>query len=197
MILHWNGKAWTRVTSPGGIDTFVGAVAVASASSAWADGEQTSTPPVPFLLHWNGTAWKRAPSPLSAAYDFLNGMATVSARSLWVVGSNFNTGKLISMHWNGTAWKQVPTPGTGELIAAAAPPGGNAWAIGWTGRLPLILHWNGKAWGRVSSPSPAGGSSLNGVAAVSARSAWAVGSTLLNTSGPKTLILQWNGTVWK
>ena len=44
-----------------------------------------------------------------------------------------------------------------------------------------------------SSPSPADGY-LYGVAAVSARSAWAVGCT---DYGTKTLVLRWNGKTWK
>src|SRR6266700_2057709 len=44
--------------------------------------------------------------------------------------------------------------------------------------------------GTVASFSTPG--SFNGVAVLSARSAWAVGS-----AGSKTLILRWNGTVWR
>ena len=56
-----------------------------------------------------------------------------------------------------------------------------------------MLHWNGKAWTRVPSPNPPGGGTLTGVAATSARSAWAVGFS----QGGGTLILGWNGTAWK
>jgi hypothetical protein len=45
----------------------------------------------------------------------------------------------------------------------------------------------------VASPNPGGGVFLNGVAAISAHNAWAVGSVVDNT----TLILHWNGTTWK
>jgi hypothetical protein len=49
----------------------------------------------------------------------------------------------------------------------------------------------------VPSPTPGGGTTLFGVAAVSARRAWAVGLTGQGTSLTKTLILGWNGTAWK
>jgi len=49
----------------------------------------------------------------------------------------------------------------------------------------------------VPSPTPGGGTTLFGVAAVSARRAWAVGLTGEGTSLTKTLILRWNGTTWK
>ena len=44
------------------------------------------------------------------------------------------------------------------------------------------------------SPAPAGGGSLEAVAATSASNAWAVG---LTDSTHKALIERWNGTVWK
>jgi hypothetical protein len=52
----------------------------------------------------------------------------------------------------------------------------------------------------VPSPSPGAGSALSSVAAVSARSAWAVGCTafcFLHAVSPRTVILRWNGVAWK
>ena len=60
----------------------------------------------------------------------------------------------------------------------------------------LTVRWNGTAWKRVPSPSPGTEAALHGVAAVSASSAWAVGSTD-TSAGNKTLILRWNGKTWK
>jgi hypothetical protein len=59
----------------------------------------------------------------------------------------------------------------------------------------LILHWNGSAWTRVPSPNPALDSSLTGVAAASADSAWAIGDTISDNSN-SPLTLRWNGTAW-
>jgi hypothetical protein len=61
----------------------------------------------------------------------------------------------------------------------------------------VITHWNGAAWKNV--PGPAGDGFLSGVAATSARNAWA-GGTSYNPAKPpefKTLILHWDGTRWK
>ena len=60
----------------------------------------------------------------------------------------------------------------------------------------VILRWNGAAWKQVPSPSPAPSAVLSGVAATSASSAWAVGSTS-NSTVSKTLVLRWNGKTWK
>jgi hypothetical protein len=104
----------------------------------------------------------------------------------------------------------VPTPdpaGPGqddELFAVAATSARNAWAVGrYTdaqhASQTLILRWNGTAWKRVPSPDPGGpavNDSLRAVAALSASSAWAVGTH--GTGGvAQPLIEHWNGTAWK
>jgi hypothetical protein len=55
-------------------------------------------------------------------------------------------------------------------------------------------------WKRAVSPSLAGGADLAGVAATSARNAWAVGCTGCSggfTSSTQPLIVRWNGSAWK
>jgi hypothetical protein len=134
----------------------------------------------------------------------LTGVATTSARNAWAVGGT-SRGKTLILRWNGTAWRQVPSPspaGNPALSGVAATSAGNAWAVGsyQSGIVfkTLILRWNGTAWKQVPSPTPAGGvqgTELSGVAAVSSRNAWAVGSTV--AQAPKTVILHWNGTRWQ
>jgi hypothetical protein len=61
----------------------------------------------------------------------------------------------------------------------------------------LILHWNGARWSTIASPHPSASYSvLNGVTAVSARNAWAVGTYRTRAGNPDTLILRWNGARW-
>jgi len=85
-------------------------------------------------------------------------------------------------------------------VAALGP--GSAWAIGSydqdTSSHPLILRWNGVAWQSVTAPEPPGATNLqlNGIAAVSAGDAWAVGTYLDASFNRRTLILRWNGAVW-
>jgi hypothetical protein len=65
------------------------------------------------------------------------------------------------------------------------------------GTSTLILHWNGNAWTTVPSPDLGTAYYITGVAAVSARSAWAVGYTsIVNGTITSTLILHWNGATW-
>ena len=62
---------------------------------------------------------------------------------------------------------------------------------------PLTARWDGRAWKAVPAPggdhltSPQGGY-LNGVAAVSADDAWAVGAGMFN----RALIERWDGAAW-
>ena len=127
---------------------------------------------------------------LDAAYSWvsvngLNGIAAVSAHSVWAVGSAA-TGKPLIEHWDGRAWGQVPSASprgaTESLLNSVAATGSStAWAVGYynTGKTikTLIERWNGRGWAQVTSPNPGGvhGSFLLGVAAAGSSSAWAVG----------------------
>jgi hypothetical protein len=134
-------------------------------------------------------------------------VAVLSARDVWAVGEITSACCMRPMtaRWNGSRWTRVPIPpvsGIAALEAVTAISPGSVWAVGWSQpagsdqTLTLILHWNGRTWKKVPSPSPGGQASLYGVAATSARSAWAVGE---NDSGPvcDPLILRWNGRAWK
>jgi hypothetical protein len=81
----------------------------------------------------------------------------------------------------------------------------NAWAVGHTGgtpgipNRPMIEHWDGTAWKVVTFPD-ATYVGLNGVAAVSARSAWAVGLVSQQNGSDcqcRGIIEHWDGTAWK
>jgi hypothetical protein len=114
---------------------------------------------------------------------------------------------------NGT-WKIVTSPnvGTGtygnQLNAVAVVSANDVWAVGFSPhpsgtplyiRQPLIEHWSGQSWNVVSSPNPAGNTyvELNGVAAISANDAWAVGHSGDPSSIPlQTLTMHWNGISW-
>jgi hypothetical protein len=64
----------------------------------------------------------------------------------------------------------------------------------------MIERWNGAAWKLQPTPNPGGanGQALNGVAAISAANAWAVGfyGTTQSGTGNRTLIEHWNGAAW-
>jgi len=217
IILHWDGTAWKRVTSPtlGGASALY-AVAATSASNAWAVGGSDAPPGKTQIVHWNGTAWKQVPSPTPKAGGALFGVTATSASDAWAVGcagncfQGFGGIKTLILHWNGVAWKQVPSPspGTGSALSSVTAVSANsAWAVGCTAFCFLhaaapqtvILHWNGTAWAQVPSPAQARVGALNGVTATSASDVWAVGCAG-HCFGPmattRTMIAHWNGTAW-
>ncbi len=94
LIEHWNGTAWSVVTSPqAGTSDFINGIAAPSASSIWVVGDYRTgiDPQGPYFTlieHWNGTTWSvvTSPSPGSLASD-LTAAAFVPATShVWSVG---------------------------------------------------------------------------------------------------------------
>jgi hypothetical protein len=156
------------------------------------------------IAHWNGRSW--------ADYDFSDGYQAVAAQSpsdVWAVGGTswFYPTQTLARHWNGKTWTQVSTPtpgGSAWFQAVGATSAKNAWAVGCICggpgaqgySVPLIEHWNGKTWKQQLFRLPKNSGQLNGVAAISARDAWAVGQT--NAGGPSgALVEHWNGYRWQ
>jgi hypothetical protein len=213
LTLHWNGTAWSQVTSPnpGPNGDSLDSVSAISATDAWAVGTATNSANVDqtFILHWDGAAWSQVTSPSpSPTQNSLLGVSADSATDAWAVGSYFgstNMSQTLILHWNGTAWSQVPSPSPGNggdvLNSVSAASATDAWAVGtyphgFNARpASLTLHWNGTTWSRVKSPTPrAGLAQLTGVSTLSRRNAWAVGRS--EVTAAENLTLRWNGTAW-
>ena len=199
LIEHWNGSAWSIVSSPNPYTTQdLYGVAAVSASDIWAVGEglNSSYRYTTLTEHWNGTAWSKVPSP---GYVALLGVTAVASNNVWAVGGSQ------VLHWNGTKWTIVSSPqppnGDGyQLEAVAAVSASNIWAVGYEeiasgeGYVydPLIEHWNGSSWQLAPGVNPnAGTTSLYGVTALSSTGVWAVGVTL-----GQSFVEQWNGSQW-
>ena len=92
LILHWNGKTWSRVPSPlpadGKFGNALAGVAATSAASAWAVGCTDGCPVggTPVIERWNGTAWKQV-APPTTPYALYNLLA-VAATSLPAPGQS-------------------------------------------------------------------------------------------------------------
>ncbi len=121
--LHWNGSAWSQVTTPEPNGTGSGAsqqligVTCSSATNCWAVGNYGSTSGSPGFvlnqaLHWDGGTWSLAdtPEPGGAAGGDLNGLSAarcVSTTECWAVGTaRMSSGSQFGqvLHWNGIAW---------------------------------------------------------------------------------------------
>ena len=210
--MHWDGSCWTvSSTAPTG---YLQSVSSVSATDAWAVGGTSWWNPSHTLAeHWDGTSWTTVTTPVEGGSAIFAGVTATSSTNAWAVGSigpgpgdPADTSPLIE-HWDGSTWAAqpfaVPTTG-GQLAATAATSSDDAWAVGHTGAASegtgqetLIEHWDGSSWTRVSSPNRTGqDNSLQGVTAISADDAWAVGFTQ-TASGPyQALTMHWNGSTW-
>jgi hypothetical protein len=212
LVEHWNGKSWRQVASPSPGDLFGSyllAVGALSGSSAWAVGYyyDGAGHQHGMILRWNGRNWQRSPSPHpgdTQSNSVLYGVVATSPRNAWAVGAYSTTQgtQTLIERWNGRRWRQVrsPDPAPGSyLYAVAASSSSDAWAVGEYLNRTLTVHWNGTAWRQVPSPDPSGPlreSFLSAVAVSSPSSAWAGG--FYDVPGAeRTLILHWNGKIWR
>jgi hypothetical protein len=220
LILHWNGTAWSQVTSPNTFSDELESVTATSPTDAWAVGYYCESGCLNVLKadgtlieHWNGTDWSKVTSPSPGAKplaDGLRGTAATGTADAWAGGTYCASGcgtpsekdKNLIEHWTGTAWSQIasPTPKGGPVLyTVSADSSTDAWAAGYdNGSKTMLLHWNGTAWSKATSPDPGSVSLLYGLAAESPTDAWAVGKFFSASAGGwKTLILHWDGTAWQ
>jgi hypothetical protein len=208
LIVHWNGRGWSSVTTGAPAGTALRAVAASSASNAWALGEDYSGKGTSVILHWNGHAWKRVSFSAPAA-TYLTSVSVTSPSSAWAVGGYGTTSQhMIALRWNGKSWSRASLPKLPvqahwgvALNSVSATSRSNAWAVGafvsdyagpGTG---FTLHWNGKSWKRVAS-TPATKGDPVAVAATSASNAWLIGCPC--QGGPAGAVTGlWTGHAWK
>ena len=176
-------------------------VSASSRRNVWAVGLSAAGGQI---AHWNGRSW--------ADSDFSDGYQAVAAQSrtdVWAVGGTswFYPTQTLARRWNGKTWTLVPTPtpgGSAWFNGVAATSPANAWAVGCICggpgaqgfSVPLIEHWNGKTWKQQFFGLPTQTAQFNGVAAISASDAWAVGAT--GSSAPNSALIEhWNGYRWR
>src|SRR5205823_1967956 len=98
LIEHWDGTAWSIVTSPnnGANQNYLEAVAAISANNAWAVGYNYTNGAGRWLTlveHWNGSAWSVAASPNATSSDNqLRGVAALSGNNVWAGGDLVRNG---------------------------------------------------------------------------------------------------------
>jgi hypothetical protein len=180
VALHWNGKKWTRVTTPqpggssSGDVTSLSDSTCLSAKNCWAVGAYGTESQITHLsnlvLHWNGKRWSQTPhvpntSMAGHRFNFLDAIRCLSASNCVAVG---------------------------EIVLAISS---TSFAV-----LNEALHWNGKHWTKQVTPNPGGTSSEDvsqffALACGSSTSCWGVGS-YGNAVSTLNEILHWNGKKW-
>jgi hypothetical protein len=199
-ITHWDGTAWSIVTSPNpGVDRneLSGISAIAS-DDIWAVGlfqtNQSGVDEETLTLHWDGTEWIQVSAPQFPNSELLNDVSGVSSDDVWAVGCCYE-GSFV-LHWDGTEWTQIAGPDMEDsyLYGIEALASDDVWAVGYFLGSNLVeslaLHWNGAQWSRIPSPNPGTFSNhLEAVAANSTDDVWSVGSSWNGFGTPfKTLI---------
>jgi hypothetical protein len=122
-ILHYDGSAWSRVTSP--TTEQLNAVFGSSANDVWAVGNSGS------ILRRQSGSWDIV---TSFPGKILDDVWALDANHAWAVGSGI-------FAWDGSTWQQVST-----VTSFRGVFGFNAndvWAVGYH---VLPHHWNGSAW---------------------------------------------------
>jgi hypothetical protein len=118
MIMHFDGRDWSRVPAPSTRFPLSDVVAL-SPSDAWAVGRDR-------VLHWNGRKWNKVKAPVTAA----NTVTALAADDVWVAGGR---GELV--HFDGDRWTPAASPpgDTAVWLASAALPHRErptAWMVG-------------------------------------------------------------------
>lgn len=217
LMVHWDGRTWSRVTSlrmldevPGGLSD----VTAVSGNDVWAVGATGTTTATlrPLMVHWDGTRWSQVTS-LPTVTGGLSGI-TMSTHSGMAVGSSWVTGhaRPLILRWDGAVWRQQPAPAdTGDvaLDKVAASLDGTAWAVGNAiegGNLPLrsvLMRWSGSSWQTASFPLAGPKNLMLSVAIGPDGTAWTVGQHetvvspgKLRANGPP-LSVRWTGATWQ
>src|SRR5205807_2211745 len=103
LTMHWDGTAWSEITSPynPSINSFQAIDGVAS-NDVWVVGGLISqSPPPSVLFRWDGTAWNNVAVP---NVGMLNSVTALTSNDVWAVGVSG------VVHWDGTAWSIAPSP---------------------------------------------------------------------------------------
>jgi hypothetical protein len=207
LVEHWDGTSWSVVSSVDLEPNYVGlyAITALSANDVWAVGAYGPTSSWRGLVeHWDGTSWSLVPvDNISPYYDWLSAITAIGPSDIWAVGQfaidgNLNMQTLVE-HYSTTCTAPIPTiPVPQTVTATGTPPTATATATETatptaTGT-PVCLY----SWHEVLSQNlPSSDESfLNGVVAISADDAWAVGQSWDNQAGGTALLEHWDGEEW-
>lgn len=147
ILLHWNGRSWTRTPAPvtGMWTQRVTGLTAISPTNVWMTGWGKVAPAGnqtrhPLALHWDGHRWSNTLMPAGSGELYQIARA---GTQLWAVGDEFGPTQSSAgiLRWTGSRWVHaaVPVQGNqGSLAAVAARPGGGLWTVGNLGPTPVI-----------------------------------------------------------
>ncbi|MEV4162779.1 hypothetical protein [Nonomuraea dietziae] len=182
---RWNGTAWTEVP----IRDVAGAgplraVSAVSASQVWALGDGHDG--LPYLGRGDASGLDRVRVPGMRAGDWLGGL---EARTDKVVAVGSRDGRGLLLTGQDGKWTFQETKEEGALYAVSG-----SFAVGDTGKAPLIMRHSDGEWSSMALPSIPGGY-LRDVH-VDGKRAMAVGGVYSQSGVVTPLVLTWNGKRW-
>ena len=200
LIEHWNGRAWSQVSSPVVHGPLAG-VSCTSRVFCMAVGQARKNKVLALVERWNGTKWSVVPSPRDDLGTAFTSVSCVAPTWCVAVGSyGYNTPRsdvtaaLVEV-WNGKVWKIVPSPHPGSIMPVlldAVDCVSSTWCMagGQAKAGALIEHWNGHAWTIMGHPAAHNGpgGAVWGMSCVS--------RTACIEGGYGWLAESWNGKVW-
>src|SRR5207249_4537380 len=144
LVEHWDGSAWSVVSSPNPLasqNNFFNGVTCFSASDCWAVGDYyvglPGTHHQTLTEHYDGTGWSiiSSANTSSSQENVLYDISCTTPNDCWTVGSNDSAGKTLIEHWDGTSWSIVTSPNgtatsTNYLYKVTCANSATCWAIG-------------------------------------------------------------------
>jgi hypothetical protein len=138
LTVHWDGRRWSRVKSPGPSQgsNVLNAVSARTPTDVWAVG---NTPLRNLTFRWDGTSWSQVHAPSYSWNDsVLYAVSARSASDAWAVGyeKSNETGfdETLTLRWHGTIWSRVKSPNddpySNDLFGVSAISATDAWAVG-------------------------------------------------------------------
>lgn len=154
LIEHWDGRRWAIVPSPnvrtarGVTNNILFSISGSRRDDVWAVGSWGSLRSGyggkgdhTLALHWDGRRWSRAATPALGERALFSGVVARAGQA-WAVGDRGLQPRQRTLieRWDGTRWSVVPSPAGFSLAAVSASPDGALWAVGASGRQPLVAR---------------------------------------------------------
>ncbi|MGI8587363.1 MAG: S-layer homology domain-containing protein [Chloroflexia bacterium] len=124
---HWDGTAWSVISSPnpGSYDNHLNAVSALASGDVWAVGSSYTNnygPRQTLTEHWNGTAWSVVPGPSpSNSYNYLVAISALANGDVWAVGFYANGSYLTLVEkYGGPCGGPTATPTATNMALATA-----------------------------------------------------------------------------
>jgi len=210
-VVHWNGKAWHRVTIPGGDGFIATSVEATSASNVWIFGQNDFAPFNKAVFRYDGAHWHEmaAPSyvtPAGGAFSVGGEPVVLSASDVWMPtdfssctypASGAPKCASILWHWDGNTWTSYTLAASIDSLAGVAPGDVMAVGVAWKksqleAGVTVAFRWNGTQWMPVRVPKKPV-YEYAGVGMASAHDVWIGAGT---DNGNEGFAMHWNGHSW-